>query len=67
MVEALEIKKPTNKYSKNILRSLVGNERAMSAFNSISMANIPTTKQSSLLDGKTISVEGNFLFTIVII
>ena len=63
MVENLEIKKPTNKYSKNILRSLVGNERAMNAFNSISMANIPTNKnKDSLLDGKTISVEGNHFF-----
>ena len=41
MVELFEKKKPVNNYSKNILKTLVGSDRANTAFNSISMATIP--------------------------
>lgn len=43
-----EKKNPTNKFSKNILKQVVGPERAQNAFNSISMATIPNSNNVNL-------------------
>ena len=41
---------PTNKFSKNILKTLVGEERAQSAFASISMGAIPNADSLSKIN-----------------
>ena len=43
-----------NSYSKNILKRVVGNERAMNAFQSISMGAIPKANSFNVI-GKTTS------------
>ena len=50
-------KNPVIQFSRHILKSVVGLERAQNAFNSISMASIPTNKE------KTLSLEGKFATT----
>ena len=47
MVEAPVTHNPTNAFSKNILKTLIGEERAKNAFASISMAAIPGQKAKS--------------------
>ena len=44
-----------NKFSKNILKQVVGNERALSAFQSISMGAIPKSSSFNNVGGKTSS------------
>jgi len=44
-----------NSYSKNILKRVVGNERAMNAFQSISMGAIPKANSFNSVIGKTTS------------
>jgi hypothetical protein len=47
MVDLLDVKqKPTTNFSQNILRSIVGDERAKLAFNSISLSCIPSDKDN---------------------
>ena len=46
-------KNPTTKFSKNILRSLIGAERANNAFMSLSMQDIPSNQ------GKALSIDSN--------
>ena len=53
-LEPLGTKKPTTKFTSNILKTIVGNEKAQNAFASISMASIPQNKDKSIsLEGKT--------------
>ena len=52
-------KNPTIQFSRNILKSVVGNEKAANAFASISMASIPNAK-----DNKALSIESKFNFKI---
>jgi hypothetical protein len=47
MVESEIKQKPTTNFSQNILRSIVGDERAKAAFNSISLSCIPSIKDNS--------------------
>lgn len=56
-LDPLDSKKPTTKFTNNILKQIVGVEKAANAFNSISMASIPQNKD------KSISLEGNSLAT----
>ena len=44
---------PTNKFSKNILKTLVGEERAQNAFASISMGAIPNADSLSKINNKS--------------
>lgn len=53
-MEPLEFKKPKTNFTNNILKQIVGTEKAANAFNSISMASIPSGKQD-----KNLSLEGN--------
>lgn len=49
-------KKPMqNNFSRNILKRVVGNERAMNAFQSISMGTIPKSSSFNAVNGKTSS------------
>ena len=43
---------PTNKFTRNILRTMVGEERAQSAFASISMGAIPNADSLNRINGK---------------
>lgn len=55
-VGPVQSKPMQNNFSKNILRSVIGNERAANAFSSISMGNIPnSTSFGGSVDGKTAS------------
>lgn len=47
---------PTNKFTQNILKSIVGTEKAHNAFASISMAAIPNVVQNAIsLEGKPVA------------
>ena len=43
---------PTNKFTQNILKTMVGEERAQSAFASISMGAIPNADSLNRINGK---------------
>lgn len=47
-LDPLTQKKPTTKFTSNILKTIVGNEKAQNAFASISMASIPQNKDKSI-------------------
>lgn len=54
-VGPVQSKPMQNNFSKNILRSVIGNERAANAFSSISMGNIPNSTSFGSVNGKTAS------------
>jgi hypothetical protein len=54
-------KNPVIQFSRHIFKSVVSNEKAQNAFNSISMASIPANKEKSLsLEGKSYSSTERF-------
>jgi hypothetical protein len=44
----VDVRKPTTRFTRNVLRSVIGNERANQAKAYISMAEIPDDKKLSL-------------------
>jgi hypothetical protein len=50
--KVVDKKNPVNNFSKNILRSLIGEERAKNAMSTISMQNIPNQDKSISIESK---------------